>query len=118
MVNILGTTLKRVLAVSLSVTAWQVGAADICDSWTDYAHKVTMQACSYPDGKSGYYKVTNHSGQAARVCWTMVTNSGKTSDRCHSGLGHNESSTGSFFQCGKKNDGCQAIRLKSYTISK
>ena len=88
--------------------------ADQCESWEHKGYPVSMAACSYPNGGSGYYKITNDGAQAASVCWTVVYNDGRTSKGCNSNLQAGESSKGSCFSCGMKNGGARHILLNSY----
>jgi len=90
--------------------------ADVCETWIDKANAVTMAACSYESGGSGYYKITNNGSNAAKVCWTVVLNSGKKSSGCHSALGVGKTTNGSCFSCGAKNGGARLITLDSYKV--
>lgn len=88
--------------------------ADECASWGHRAFPVTLEACSYDSGGSGYYRITNDGSSAARICWTVVSNSGREDDGCNNHLESGESTTGSCFDCGSNNDGVKYILLKRY----
>ena len=104
------TILTALILSGMAATA----QADECVSWGHRAYPVTMEACSYTSGGSGYYKITNDGNATASVCWSVVSNSGKKDRGCNSNLGAGESSRGSCFQCGKKNEGVQYILLEKY----
>lgn len=87
--------------------------ADDCDSWGHKSYPVTMQACSYTSGGSGYTVITNDGTKRARICWRVVTNSGRELDGCHT-LDSGESSRASCASCGSKNGGARHILLRSY----
>ncbi len=87
---------------------------DRCESWISYEHPVTMSSCSYPDGSSGYYIVENRGTSAAKVCWTVHANNGKSSRSCYLHLEAGAKSEGSCFSCGAKNGGTRSIQLESY----
>lgn len=103
------------IAISLVFVFYSVASyADQCQSWGHKAFPVTMEACSNRDGGSGYYRITNDGPQAASICWSVVSNNGKTDNGCHSNLGAGETARGSCFDCGSKNVGIQYILLKEY----
>jgi hypothetical protein len=91
---------------------------DRCESWTHKAYPVTLEACSYKDGSSGYYKITNNGYNTADICWSVVSNSGKKDKGCHSRMPAGETERGVCVQCGSKNEGVQYILLESYKVSK
>lgn len=82
--------------------------------WGHKAYPVTMAACSYSNGGSGYYVITNNGSKTAEVCWSVVSNDGKKDKGCNSNLGSGESTKGSYFQCGTKNGRARYILLESY----
>ena len=87
--------------------------ADTCASWGHKAYPVTMQACSYSSGGSGYAEITNDGSRTARVCYTIVTNNGREHEGCAT-LAPGASTTPSCFSCGAKNGGARHILLRSY----
>ena len=109
--------LKKALLATLALCGFAPAAmADVCETWIDKGHPVTMAACSYPSGGSGYYTITNNGSNAATVCWTVVLNSGKKSTGCYSGLGAGKATNGSCFSCGAKNGGARQIVLDKYKV--
>ena len=91
-----------------------VAQVDKCKSWTHEDYPVTMEACSYADGGSGYYKIKNNGDTSAEICWSLVFNSGKGDHSCNSNLQSGETTSGSCFNCGIKNDGAKYINLEKY----
>eukprot|EP01031_Cornospumella_fuschlensis_P004867 gene4867-6087_t len=65
------------LLVLAGVATYAQADEDICEGWTHKAYPVHMEACSYPNGGSGYTRITNNGSTAAAICWTVVTNSGR-----------------------------------------
>jgi hypothetical protein len=103
-----------VLAVLLLPAVVATAQADTCESWTHRGYPVTMEACSYKGGGSGYYKITNNGHRAASICWTVVASDGNKDRGCNSNVGAGASTRGSCFQCGSKNGGVKHILLRSY----
>src|SRR6478672_4404814 len=103
-----------ILMALLYFGAVSVARADECTSWTHRAYPVTLEACSYDDGGSGYYRITNDGSQDANVCWDVVSNDGSHDEGCNLHLAAGESTRGSCFQCGTNNDGVQYILLTKY----
>ncbi len=91
-------------------------AADQCSEWISRESPVTMEACSNKDGGSGYYRITNTGTKAAAICWTVISSSGKPDGGCNLNMGPGQSTRGSCFRCGAKNEGVQRIDLKSYKV--
>ena len=91
-------------------------AADQCSEWISRESPVTMEACSNKDGGSGYYRITNTGTKAAKVCWTIISSSGKPDGSCNLNMKPGEATRGSCFRCGAKNEGVQRIELKSYVV--
>jgi hypothetical protein len=90
--------------------------ADQCQSWTHKAYPVTMEACSYTNGGSGYAKITNDGSTAANVCWTVVLNDGREIKGCYTNMPAGESTSPSCFGCGSKNGGARHILLEKYQV--
>lgn len=107
---------RKALFIAMFFGLTTTAYADQCESWTHKAYPVTMEACSYDNGGSGYYKITNDGNQNASVCWSVVSSSGKKDKGCNSNLKAGESTKGSCFQCGSKNEGVQYILLESYKV--
>src|SRR5690349_13239784 len=107
-------TKKTALLIAIFLCAAGPARADRCVAWTDKAFPVTMEACSYESGGSGYYKITNAGEKDAAVCWSVISNSGKRDKGCNLNLAARKSTSGSCFQCGTKNEGVKAIQLDSY----
>ena len=105
---------KVFLTLCLFMGIASAAHADECESWTHKGYPVTMEACSYSNGGSGYYKITNDGSRSAEICWSVVSNDGQKSRGCNSNLDAGETSQGSCFQCGKKNGGARHILLESY----
>lgn len=91
-----------------------VAQADQCESWTHKAYPVSMSACSYDNGGSGYVQITNDGPKTANVCWTVVFNNGQTQDSCYRGMGSGVTTTPSCASCGSKNGGARHVLLKKY----
>ena len=106
------TRMATAFLISLGLAA--AAHADECRTWVDKTHPVTMEACSYTNGGSGYYKITNNADKAATVCWNVVFNDDKKSKGCNLNLGPKESTQGSCFSCGRKNAGAREVVLESY----
>jgi hypothetical protein len=106
--------LYRFMALTILGLGGSLAHADTCQSWTHTAYPVTMEACSYPNGGSGYYKITNNGSQPAAICWTIVTNDGRELKGCNSSLDAGESSSGSCSSCGAKNSGVRHILLNKF----
>lgn len=106
---------KWMVAVFVGMCSFAVHA-DQCYSWGHRAYPVTMEACSYTSGGSGYYKITNDGNQTAQVCWTVVFNDGRKDSGCNSNLGPGQSTRGSCFSCGAKNGGARHILLEKYNV--
>lgn len=87
--------------------------ADTCESWTHRGYPVSMQACSYSSGGSGYAEITNDGNRTAKLCYTIVTNNGREQEGCAT-LAPGASTTPSCFSCGTKNGGARHILLRSY----
>lgn len=87
---------------------------DICEGWTHKAYPVHMEACSYPNGGSGYTRITNNGNTAAAICWTVVTNSGREINGCNSNMDAGETNEAACASCGHKNGGVQYILLQKY----
>lgn len=109
------TRMKKTVPAAVMLFGFASAAmADVCETWIDKGNAVTMAACSYTNGGSGYYRVTNNGANAAKVCWTVVLNSGKKSSGCNLDLGAGKTTEGSCFSCGAKNGGARLIALDSY----
>lgn len=91
-----------------------VAQADQCASWTHNAYPVSMSACSYDNGGSGYVQITNNGSRAANVCWTVVFNDGRTQDSCYRGMESGATTTPSCASCGSKNGGARHVLLQKY----
>lgn len=107
---------KIAIAVLMTLGMISVAQADKCQSWTHKAYPVTLEACSYENGGSGYAKITNNGNTAADVCWSVVSNSGNKDKGCYSNMPAGESTSPSCFQCGTKNGGVQYILLEKYKV--
>jgi hypothetical protein len=105
---------KIIFSTLILLGASSLALADECKSWGHKAYPVTMEACSNRDGGSGYYRITNDVSQPATICWSVVSNDGRTDEGCHSNLGAGESTRGSCFDCGSKNKGVKYILLQKY----
>lgn len=90
-------------------------ASDSCESWGHRSYPVSMQACSYSSGGSGYAVITNDGAKTARICYTIVANNGRELNGCTT-LAGGESSTPSCASCGTKNGGARHILLQSYRV--
>jgi hypothetical protein len=107
--------MKKLVLGALSLMAAVATAhADQCESWTHAAYPVSMSACSYDNGGSGYVIMTNNGSSTANICWTVVYNDGRSKYSCHSAMGSGESSSSSCFSCGSKNGGARHILLQKY----
>lgn len=110
-------TFKTMAVASAIVMALNISSearADQCESWTHKAYPVTMEACSYTNGGSGYVKITNDGPTAANVCWKVVFNDGRQNKGCYSNMPAGKSTTPSCFSCGSKNGGAKYILLEKY----
>ena len=108
--------MKKAALVTLILSGMASAAlADECASWTHKGYPVTMEACSYTSGGSGYYKITNDGDRAAAICWSIVASNGQKYKRCNSHVEDGETTQGSCFECGTKNGGA-TLMLESYTV--
>ena len=92
-------------------------AQDRCESWSFLPnYPMTISACSYPDGKSGYVVLKNEGQTSADVCYVVVANNGDRDKGCHSRMGAGEVSRVSAVQCGVNTrfGGCSNIELVKY----
>lgn len=105
---------KYIVALSYFLVGANAYAADRCDVWANQAYPVVLKACSYENGGSGYYVIENTGSTAAKVCWSVNFNNGRTDKGCNSNLGAGESSKGSCFSCGSQNSGAHSITLLKY----
>lgn len=101
-------------AVLILFAMISVAQADQCMKWVHGSFPVTMLACSYPDGGSGYYKIINEGKRTAAFCWSVVDKSGRHMKRCDSNLAAGKFAEGSCSQCGSKKGGIQKIVLEKY----
>ena len=108
--------MRRSIAFALLALAATAAHADRCVGWEQPGQLVSLESCSYDNGGSGYYKVTNRGTRPATVCWTMEFNNGKKDRGCHSSLGAGKESTGSCFHCGGKNTGTRSMALTKYEV--
>ena len=109
--------MRKLLLVCIALSAMfegTVALADTCESWGHRAYPVTMQACSYPSGGSGYAIITNDGARPASICWTVVANNGREFEGCAT-LDSGASSTPSCASCGSNNGGARHILLRSYS---
>lgn len=107
--------MKRLTLSALLLMAVATAAlADQCESWTHRAYPVSMSACSYDNGGSGYVTIENNGSSTANVCWTVVFNDGRTDYNCHRGMEAGESSSASCSSCGSKNGGARHVLLEKY----
>ncbi len=104
---------KFLLALALLTSFCLPARADTCEGWTHKGYPVSMKACSYASGGSGYAEITNTGARPARLCYTIVANSGREFQGCAT-LNAGESSTPSCASCGSKNGGARHILLRSY----
>lgn len=121
MISKVGTRTARivyVLAAFIPLGIASTAHADQCESWTDKVHPVTMEACSYASGGSGYAKITNNGTTAADVCWTVVLNDGRKSKGCYSSMPAGKSTSPSCYSCGSKNGGAKHILLDKYQAAR
>ena len=101
-------------ALVLLMAFFSVSAqADSCEGWQHRGYPVSMQACSYTSGGSGYAEITNNGNRSARLCYTIVANNGREMEGCAT-LDPGESTTPSCASCGSKNGGARHILLRSY----
>lgn len=91
---------------------------DRCQSWIHSGYPVTMSSCSYANGASGYYSIENRGTTAAKICWTVVFNDGRTDPSCHLELAAGAKSEGACFSCGTNNSGTRTIQLRSYEATR
>jgi hypothetical protein len=89
-------------------------AKDHCDGWT-VGGRVVMEACSYPDGSSGYWQVTNTGSRSAHICWEVNLVSGRRMQRCDT-IDPGQQSSGSCRDCGSKYGGAHTISLEKYEV--
>lgn len=108
--------MKKVIGAMMLLLMGMAGAvqADQCESWTHKAYPVSMSACSYDNGGSGYVQITNDGPTAANVCWTVVFNDGRTTDGCYRSMPAGETTTPSCASCGFKNGGAKHVLLQKY----
>ena len=90
--------------------------ADSCREWTTVNQLVTMRACSYSSGKSGYIEITNNGYSPASICWDVIYNDGRVSNGCNSYMGSGESTTPSCASCGSNNVGVRTINITKYQV--
>ena len=90
--------------------------ADTCEGWTHKGYPVSMKACSYTSGGSGYAEIANNGGRKARLCYTIVANNGREMEGCTT-LVPGESSAVSCASCGSKIGGARHVLLRSYKES-
>lgn len=104
---------KFLLAFLLLASLGLPALADTCEGWTHKTYPVSMKACSYTSGGSGYAEVTNDGKRTARLCYTIVTNNGREQEGCAT-LAPGASTTPSCSSCGAKNGGARHVLLRSY----
>lgn len=106
--------MKKILALLILAAACGSAQADECAAWTHKAYPVSMEACSYPNGGSGYVRITNNGNSAADVCWIVVFNSGQQRRSCYSAMPAGEPHEASCASCGMKNGGAKYVLLDKY----
>lgn len=91
-------------------------AGDECRSWVNPSYPVSMEACSYRNGGSGYVRVVNNGNTAADVCWSVVYGTGGKERGCFIKMGPGEVTQPSCFSCGNNNKGkgVRQVQLEKY----
>jgi len=107
--------MNKIIAIMLmyfGVHSLAYAGKDDCEEKYHRGYPVTLKQCSYSDGGSGYYVITNTGSSRARICWAINSSDG----HCDT-LDAGDTSKGSCFYCGNKNhNGDFILSLKSYDL--
>lgn len=98
--------------MSFGIVTTVYAGGDDCEERFHRGYPVTLEQCSYSNGGSGYYNITNTGNQRARVCWEI----GGRNPGCRT-LDPDESAKGSCYDCGNNNhQNGFMLGLRSYEV--